>query len=107
VTLSSFAALLYDVSIRSSALLVLAFGINRALRGSSASDRHLVWAAALSGTLVLPLLSAALRPCGFDSQDPIASIFVAGPDGAGVTGESGSTDGSINRGIPGDTGLAA
>jgi TonB family protein len=43
--------------IKATVLLLAAYALNLALRHSSASSRHLVWAAALAGLLVLPVLS--------------------------------------------------
>lgn len=47
-----------ELSIRVTVVYVAACGLALALRRGSAADRHLVWAAALAGVLVLPLIHA-------------------------------------------------
>jgi beta-lactamase regulating signal transducer with metallopeptidase domain/HEAT repeat protein len=53
-------AVLADSGIKGVVLLALAFLITLSLRRGSAAARHLVWALALGGLLLLPILSLAL-----------------------------------------------
>lgn len=51
----SLATLFITASIKGSLLLALAWGITRTFRRMSAAARHLVWASALGGMLLMPL----------------------------------------------------
>jgi beta-lactamase regulating signal transducer with metallopeptidase domain len=47
----------FIAALKGSLLLLLAWGLTRALRQASASIRHLIWTAGLAGVLVMPLLA--------------------------------------------------
>ena len=51
---------LLDVAVKSVVILGVAAAVSLGLRGASAAVRHHVWAVALGGLLVLPLLSIVL-----------------------------------------------
>jgi beta-lactamase regulating signal transducer with metallopeptidase domain len=53
-------ALLFDVAVKVSVLLLLVLAAATGLRRASAATRHFLWTAALSAALVLPLLSLAI-----------------------------------------------
>ncbi len=53
-------ALVVDLALKSTVLLIVALGIVLALRRRAAATRHLVWGLALGGVVLLPLLSASL-----------------------------------------------
>jgi beta-lactamase regulating signal transducer with metallopeptidase domain len=53
-------ALVFDLALKSTVLLIVAAGIVLALRRRAAATRHLVWGLALGGVVLLPLLSASL-----------------------------------------------
>ena len=55
--LNDFAPQLFALLVRGTLLLVIALAVVRLLAGASASVRHLVWASALSGLLILPVVS--------------------------------------------------
>src|SRR4051794_18346923 len=46
----------FAAALKGSVILLLAWGLTRALRHASASIRHLIWTAGLAGVLVMPLL---------------------------------------------------
>ncbi len=52
--------MLLDFAVKATLLLLAAWGVCLMLRRASAAVRHLVWAAALGGALLLPLLSLSL-----------------------------------------------
>src|SRR5689334_16685368 len=51
-----------DLALKGAILLAAAWLITAALRRSSAATRHLIWLAAITSLLALPLLSAVLPP---------------------------------------------
>lgn len=53
-------AVLFDVAVKVSVLLLLVLAAATGLRRASAATRHFLWTAALSAALVLPLLSLAI-----------------------------------------------
>ena len=57
---ASFMPLLLDVSIKSTAILALAWAGTSLMRGKSAAARHLVWLTAVLATLCLPVLALLL-----------------------------------------------
>jgi beta-lactamase regulating signal transducer with metallopeptidase domain len=57
---NAWLAVLADAAIKGAALLLLAGLLTMAMRRASAAARHLVWSLALTGVLVLPVLSSLL-----------------------------------------------
>jgi hypothetical protein len=51
---------LLEIAVKATALLALAAALTVMLRRASAATRHLVWAAGLAGTLVLPMAGTVL-----------------------------------------------
>ena len=51
---------LFDASVKSIVVLVLAIGLNLTLRRSSAAFRHLIWLLAVTSCLCLPVISVTL-----------------------------------------------
>lgn len=50
------AAIGFDLAVRATVLFVMAWGMSLALAKGSAAQRHLVWGAALAGSLLLPVI---------------------------------------------------
>jgi hypothetical protein len=72
---------LVDVAVKSIVILGVAAAVTLGLRGASAALRHHVWAAALGGLLLLPLLSivlpqwqVSLLPSPFQPPDPTPCV---------------------------------
>jgi len=59
-TLEQWVAFLLDSTIKSSVVLLIAFGVTFALRKRSASLLHLVWSIALTAAIALPFFTLAL-----------------------------------------------
>ncbi|HEV2131392.1 MAG TPA: M56 family metallopeptidase [Longimicrobiaceae bacterium] len=59
-TLDGWLPILLAWAWKSSLLLLIAYGVTRSMRRSSAAARHLVWSAALGGVALLPLLTAVV-----------------------------------------------
>ena len=53
-------SILFDASVKGTVLLVLAWVLTRLLRSASAAVRHLIWAGALAGMLVIPVLTVVV-----------------------------------------------
>ena len=53
-------ALLLDVTIKGTLVLLATCGLARALRGASAATRHVIWTVGMTGALALPILSKLL-----------------------------------------------
>lgn len=68
--MTSAVELLFSVTVRASALILLAWGAARLLRGRSAALRHLVWSSAAIGALVL-LLAAPFAPRIYTTSLPV------------------------------------
>lgn len=68
--MTSAVELLFSVTVRASALILLAWGVARLLRGRSAALRHLVWSAGAIGALVL-LLAAPFAPRVYTTSLPV------------------------------------
>src|SRR5271170_5678309 len=63
-------ALLLDITWKSTLVLVVALLLARMLKRASAATRHLLWAAALVGLLVIPVASACLPAWHLDFGKP-------------------------------------
>lgn len=68
--MTSAVELLFSVTARASALILLAWGAARLLRGRSAALRHIVWSAAAIGALVL-LVAAPFAPRVYTTSLPV------------------------------------
>jgi beta-lactamase regulating signal transducer with metallopeptidase domain len=73
---ASWAWLFLQVSVKGSVLLLAALVACRALRHSSAAVRHLIWAAALAGMLLIPAV-AAVVPAWHVAVAPPAALIPA------------------------------
>src|SRR5437868_7241728 len=51
---------LLDISVRGALLILVAWGATRLLNRGPATLRHLIWASALGGMLLIPLFSAVI-----------------------------------------------
>lgn len=71
-------AVLADMAVKGGVILALATMVATALRRSSAAKRHLVWALALTGLLLLPMLALVMpkslsqNPCGAKGNEGAA-----------------------------------
>jgi beta-lactamase regulating signal transducer with metallopeptidase domain len=75
-----------SIVIKATALLLVAFGVNFALRKFSAALRHFVWALVLIMLLVLPVLSVALPPVNVvDRFDPSEKVTISAAPNQVVT----------------------
>ncbi|MEM7354370.1 MAG: M56 family metallopeptidase [Acidobacteriota bacterium] len=93
-------ALLIDILIKGSLLLVLGLGLNRVLRRASAASRHVVWSALLTALVMLPLFAVALPSRQLAWLPPAQSTSTANrlaPDGQISAGQAGH-----NRALAGD-----
>jgi TonB family protein len=102
-------AIIIGISLKSAAILAVAWLLAFLLRRRSAAARHLVWTAAAAAILALPLLSAALPSWRIAAPQALAPtnvglvfrVFaIAGADGRPVDPAAGVPAGSARDGSP-------
>jgi beta-lactamase regulating signal transducer with metallopeptidase domain len=67
-------AVLFEASLKGSVLLLLAWIAVRVLRHASAALRHLIWASALGGMLLLPILTGVVPRLGVSGLPSLGSV---------------------------------
>ena len=98
---------LADAAVRATALLGIAAAITALLRNRSAALRHLVWALAIAGVLVMPLAGAILPGVSVPLPWTLAGIQPVTPDfGAAATGARGRPPEPVAVGAGGGSGSA-
>ena len=98
---------LADAAVRATALLGIAAAITALLRNRSAALRHLVWALAIAGVLVMPLAGAILPGVSVPLPWTLAGVQPVTPDfGAAATGARGRPPEPVAVGAGGGSGSA-
>ena len=67
-------SILFDASVKGTVLLVLPGMLTRLLRSASAAVRHLIWAGALAGMLVIPVLTVVVPHVELRALRPLSAI---------------------------------